>query len=204
MKNKFLFYTLLFLVSFWLILPPFSFNIPKYNKTLVLKPEKIEVQIFGKTLGINNEYRLGLDLQGGSHLVFAIDTSGFSNEDKVSAAEASRNIIEKRINFFGVSEPEVYLLKERNNYKVSVDIPGNKNPQQAIAQIGKTAQLEFREYQVKETKQGTESAQIPYFAPTQLNGQYLKKALPTIKFFLIGPNSLPSLECFLLSPKHKY
>jgi len=176
MKNKFLFYTLLFLVSFWLILPPFSFNIPKYNKTLVLKPEKIEVQIFGKTLGINNEYRLGLDLQGGSHLVFAIDTSGFSNEDKVSAAEASRNIIEKRINFFGVSEPEVYLLKERNNYKVSVDIPGNKNPQQAIAQIGKTAQLEFREYQVKETKQGTESAQIPYFAPTQLNGQYLKKA----------------------------
>lgn len=176
MKNKFLFYTLLFLVSFWLILPPFSFNIPKYNKTLVLKPEKIEVQIFGKTLGINNKYRLGLDLQGGSHLVFAIDTSGFSNEDKVSAAEASRNIIEKRINFFGVSEPEVYLLKERNNYKVSVDIPGNKNPQQAIAQIGKTAQLEFREYQVKETKQGTESAQVPYFAPTQLNGQYLKKA----------------------------
>lgn len=176
MKNKLSFYLLLFLVSFWLVLPPLSFKVPQYNKTLVLKPEKIEARVLGKTLSINNEYRLGLDLQGGSHLVFAIDTSGFKNEDKISAVEASRNIIEKRINFFGVSEPEVYLLKEGNNYKVSVDIPGNKNPQQAIAQIGKTAQLEFREYRVKETKQGTESAQVPYFAPTKLNGQYLKKA----------------------------
>lgn len=176
MKNKLFFYVFLFLFCVWIVLPPVSFKIPKYDKTLVIKPKKIEAQIFGKTIGINNEYKLGLDLQGGSHLVFAINTSGFSSEDRVSAAEASRNIIERRINFFGVSEPEVYLLKEGDNYKVSVDIPGSKDPQQAIAQIGKTAQLEFREYKIRVEQQGTESAQVPYFEPTKLNGQYLKKA----------------------------
>ena len=176
MKNKVWLYFLLFFFSVWIVMPPLSFNLPKYGKTLVLKPEKIQTQIFGKTLSINNEYKLGLDLKGGSHLVFAIDTTRFKNEDKVSAAEASRNIIERRINFFGVSEPEVYLLKEGNSYRVSVDIPGNKNPQQAIDQIGKTAQLEFREYEIRVEQQGTESAQIPYFKPTKLNGQYLQKA----------------------------
>lgn len=177
MKNPWFFPVLLFLLIFWLVLPPISFTLPQHNKTIVLKPKKIQLKFFNKTININNEFRLGLDLQGGSHLVFAINTAGFKNEDKVSAAEASRNIIEKRINFFGVAEPQVYLLKEGKNYRVSVDIPGNKNPQEAIDQIGRTAQLDFREYKLKETKQGTESAQIPYFAPTNLNGRYLKKAV---------------------------
>jgi len=176
MKKKHFLYLFLFALCLWIISPPISFMLPKYKKTIVLKPEKIEINVLGKKLGINNEYKLGLDLKGGSHLVFAIDTKAFKKEDRDSAAEASRNIIERRINFFGVSEPEVYLLKEGQNYKVSVDIPGNKNPQQAIEQIGKTAQLDFREYKVEEVQQGTETAQIPYFEPTKLNGQFLKKA----------------------------
>ena len=176
MKNRLYFYIFLILFCLWIALPPLVINLPFVNKPITIKPEKIEINVLGKKLGINNEYKLGLDLQGGSHLVFLVDTSGFKNQDIESAVEASRNIIEKRINFFGVAEPQVYLLKQNNNYRVSVDIPGNKNPQQAINQIGKTAQLDFREYKTKEVQQGTESAQMAYFEPTKLNGQFLKKA----------------------------
>ena len=176
MKNRLYFYIFLILFCLWIALPPLVINLPFINKPVTIKPERIEINVLGKKLGINNEYKLGLDLQGGSHLVFLVDTSGFKNQDIESAVEASRNIIEKRINFFGVAEPQVYLLKQNNNYRVSVDIPGNKNPQQAINQIGKTAQLDFREYKTKEVQQGTESAQMAYFEPTKLNGQFLKKA----------------------------
>jgi preprotein translocase subunit SecD len=176
MKNKVLFFSLFLFLCFWIALPPLSLMVPGLKKRVIIKPDKLEANVLGKKIGINNEYRLGLDLKGGSHLVFLIDTSGFSEVDSSIAADASRDIIEKRINFFGVSEPQIYLLKEGKNYRVSVDIPGNQNPEEAIKQIGKTAQLDFREYDTKTVKQGTQSAQIPYFKPTELGGQYLKKA----------------------------
>ena len=165
MKNRFFSLFVLVLVSLWIALPPFF-----------LKPKNPQLNILGKKIGLDQEYKLGLDLQGGSHLVFLIETKKIDPKDVTSAVEAARNIIEKRINFFGVSEPSIYLSKDAGVYKISVDIPGNKNPQQAIKQIGKVADLDFREYRTKTVKQGTQSAQIPYFVPTQLSGQYLKRA----------------------------
>lgn len=175
MKNKLLFFSLLFFACLWLAIPPTSFSLPK-GKRIVLKPKDISINILGQKLSLNNEYKLGLDLRGGSHLVFLIDTKKIPQKDVESAVEGARNIIEKRINFFGVSEPSIYLLNDRGVYKISVDIPGNKNPQQAVKQIGKVAKLDFREYFTKEVKQGTISAQMPYFEPTKLGGQFLRRA----------------------------
>lgn len=160
MKNKFFWLLLLALVCGWIALPN---NPPSFK-------------LFGRNVSLNNKYKLGLDLEGGSHLVFLVETKNLANKDIGDAIEAARNIIEKRINFFGVAEPQVYLLKEGHKYKVSVDIPGNKNPQQAIKQVGKVAQLDFREYKTKKMQQGTTSATIPYFAKTKLGGRYLRRA----------------------------
>ena len=51
--------------------------------------------------------QLGLDLKGGSHLVFEADMKDIANADRKDAIESARNIIERRVNFFGVSEPSV-------------------------------------------------------------------------------------------------
>lgn len=176
MKNRLYLFLFLFAACVWIVLPPLSLTVPGLGQKITLKPKKIELNILGKKISINNKYRLGLDLEGGSHLVFLVDTKNIKEKDVKNAVEAARNIVEKRINFFGVEEPQVYLLKQGDTHKISVDIAGKKDPQQAIKQIGKVAQLEFREYKTKEVQQGTQSAQVPYFEPSKLNGQYLRRA----------------------------
>lgn len=175
-SRKFWILALLTLVLLWVALPFLSIKIPFLNKEIVVKPKRVELGVFGREMVLNNDFKLGLDLSGGSHLVFELDTDKVAGEDREDAALAARNIIERRINFFGVSEPQVLMLNNNGVYRVSVDIPGSKNLQEAIDNIGRTAQLEFREYKTKEVKEGTSSATIPYFTETELNGRYLKKA----------------------------
>src|SRR3989344_5735668 len=55
----------------------------------------------------NLRLSLGLDLAGGSHLVFEADTSRLAEADKKDAIESAKNIIEQRVNLFGVSEARV-------------------------------------------------------------------------------------------------
>jgi len=175
-KKKWALLALLILFSVWAVLPLLLVTIPYTEKEITLKPEEIKVSIFGKELNFQNKIRLGLDLQGGSHLLFLLDTNKLLKENVTEATNAARDIIEKRVNFFGVAEPQIFLLKDGQKYKVSVDLAGNKNPQEAIKLIGRTVQLDFREYQTKKVQQGTESAVVPYFVPSKLTGQYLKKA----------------------------
>lgn len=96
----------------------------------------------------NRPWRLGLDLVGGSHLVYEIDMSKVDKSDWASVHEGLRNVIERRVNTFGVSEPLVFTAKEGNSFRVIVEIAGIKDVNQAIAQIGKTAFLDFRKVQV--------------------------------------------------------
>lgn len=55
---------------------------------------------------------LGLDLQGGAHLIYQADLSNIGAEDKASAMDGLRDVIERRINLFGVSEPVVQVQGE--------------------------------------------------------------------------------------------
>lgn len=104
-----------------------------------------------ESLGINfsdyweKPFRLGLDLQGGTHLVYDADVSQLQENDRLEAVEGVRNVIEKRVNNFGVSEPLVQTNVTGNNYRVIVDLAGIKDIHQAIDMIGKTPLLEFKE-----------------------------------------------------------
>jgi len=88
---------------------------------------------------------LGLDLQGGTHLVYQADTSKVTDIDKASAVEGVRDVIEKRVNAFGVGEPLIQTSKVGGNYRVIVELPGVTDSAKAIKMIGETPLLEFKE-----------------------------------------------------------
>jgi len=94
--------------------------------------------------GKQTKLHLGLDLQGGTHLVFQADTSKIAEADKQSAVEGAKDVIEKRVNVFGVSEPLVQTSKVGNDYRVIVELPGVTDTAKAIKMIGETPLLEFK------------------------------------------------------------
>jgi len=129
----------------------------------------------------NIPFKLGLDLQGGMHLIYEADLSSIESNDRSLVMDGLRDVIERRINFFGVSEPLVQVQRER----LVVELAGIIDPAEAIKQIGKTPFLEFKEQKanfaeiiennqkVTEAKQG--QLEDP-FQSTALTGRYLKKA----------------------------
>jgi len=112
---------------------------------LVINPLSVDFNLLG--LRIKKDFRthLGLDLKGGSHLVFEADLTKIKKEDFQDALNSARDIIEKRVNFFGVAEPIIQTIKSQDKYRISVDLPGINDVNQAVSLIGKTAQLSFKE-----------------------------------------------------------
>ncbi len=120
-------------------------DLPENIKTKYNIPSQIDINIFG--LNIKKEFttKLGLDLRGGSNLIFEADISKVKKEDLNDALNSARDVIERRINFFGVTEPQIQTVKTGDKYRLSVDLPGINNYEEAIKLIGQTAQLTFRE-----------------------------------------------------------
>lgn len=92
----------------------------------------------------SEEFRLGLDLQGGTHLVYDADMSQIPEDERVDALEGVKNVIERRVNAFGVSEPLVQTTTTGGTYRLIVELAGITDVKQAIDQIGKTPVLEFK------------------------------------------------------------
>ncbi|MDP3901582.1 MAG: protein translocase subunit SecD [bacterium] len=130
-------------------------------------------------------WRLGLDLVGGSHLLYEVDVSAVDAGDRESVFGGLRDIMERRVNVFGVSEPQVYTSKVADSYRIIVDLAGIKDTQEAVRQIGRTAQLDFRE--VAPAADDQEGAS---FIATGLDGRYLKKAQVTLNSQLGQPEIL--------------
>ncbi len=86
-------------------------------------------------------FKLGLDLQGGSQLIYEADLSSVPFEEKEQRMENLRDLIERRIDQFGVAEPLVQIKGER----LIVELAGVVDPLEAIKMIGETPYLEFRE-----------------------------------------------------------
>ena len=89
-------------------------------------------------------FRLGLDLQGGTHLVYEADTSKVPATDRAEALDGVRDVIERRVNAFGVAEPVIQTNKTGDTWRVIVELAGVKDVNQAIKMIGETPILEFK------------------------------------------------------------
>ncbi|MFA5134689.1 MAG: protein translocase subunit SecD [Patescibacteria group bacterium] len=88
---------------------------------------------------------LGLDLLGGTNLVYDADTSQIEESDKAAALEGVRDVIENRVNAFGVSEPFVQTNQAGSQWRIIVELAGITNISEAIQMIGETPLLEFKE-----------------------------------------------------------
>lgn len=118
------------------------------------------------------EIKQGIDLAGGTHLVFQADMSKIASKDKDSAIEAVRNNIERRVNLFGLTEPLIQTSKIGEEYRLVVELAGVKDINQAIDLIGQTAQLDFREL----APEATTAATLADYQPTGLTGKDLARS----------------------------
>lgn len=133
----------------------------------------------------NNTFILGLDLQGGVRVVYDIDTSSINDTERDQALESLQKVVTQRVDAFGVSEPRIYL-EEGDTTRLVVELAGIKDPEQAIATIGQTPQLEFYQGRPPEETQkileslqsgNFENIENPYFKePAVLTGQNLDRA----------------------------
>jgi len=146
-------------------------------------PKSFSFKVYKWTVDIPVKfpYHLGLDLQGGTHLIYEADLNNVSSGKAAESMEGVRDVIERRINIFGVTEP---LIQVEGKNRLVVDLAGVKDVDQAIKMIGETPSLDFREETSKEQfaalfKQQTgkdlpaEYGEGPFFLPTGLTGKDL-------------------------------
>ncbi|MFH0712243.1 MAG: protein translocase subunit SecD [Candidatus Jorgensenbacteria bacterium] len=124
--------------------------------------------LFKKWSGFRS-WRLGLDLAGGSFLIYDIDLSGVSAADRDFVVKGLRDVVERRVNLFGVREPKVYTEESAGATRLVVELAGIGDVSEAIDQIGETPFLEFREVAPAE-------GDYVAFIPTELTGRYIKGA----------------------------
>lgn len=98
-----------------------------------------------------NPFKLGLDLAGGSHLVYEADVTSIDAQDVPDLMNVLRDVIERRVNIFGVSEPIVQIesssfVTDEPKQRLVVELPGVTDVQEAVAEIGRTPLLEFKLY----------------------------------------------------------
>lgn len=156
-----------------------------------LKGTELKTTLFGRELNFSFltlpnttgrfPIKLGLDLQGGSELTLRTKMEGIAAEDKDIALESARQVIERRVNLYGVSESVVQSSKLGDERRILVELPGVKDASEAATLVGKTAQLDFREFPPGIEEEASRSG-IPVFLlakPTGLTGADLKKASVT-------------------------
>ena len=127
--------------------------------------------IFQRDLNIKQ----GLDLQGGTEVILRADMSEVPSEDRSDALDSAKEVITRRVDLYGVSEPVIRTLVNGDDYRISVSLPGVNNSQEALDLIGQTASLDFREI-----PESTTAATYADFIPTGITGKDLKKA--TVQF----------------------
>lgn len=127
-------------------------------------------------------FKFGLDLVGGSHLVYEADTSELDEADVDEAMSALRDIIEERTNLFGVAEPLVQVEKasafseSEKTERLIVELPGITDLDEAIALIGATPSLEFKLVNESAVFSTTSTSTDLMYTETGLTGRYLRNA----------------------------
>lgn len=147
-------------------------------------------------------FRLGLDLSGGSYLVYRADVSALPGGQIGESMDALRDVIERRVNLFGVAEPqvttEINTIGGDREHRLIVELPGVTDLKEAITMIGQTPLLEFKiedpnfdpakpktiSISADDIKDGVldigSIATPDYYVATDLTGRYLERA--TLQF----------------------
>lgn len=152
--------------------------------------------VFGKTINFEYELRQGLDIRGGMQVVLQADMSEIATPDRMSALESAREIIIRRVDLYGLTEPTVKTSIAGEEYRIIVELPGVEDPQAALDLVGQTASLSFAliEQIPTELLENSDEAlqnQI-FFEPTELSGKQLRRS--TVQFDPTTGEPLVGLE----------
>ncbi len=171
-QKNFIFVCLITLVSLYIALPTnlYFFNLPRLNFKLGNIDLSKEIEI-----------KQGLDIKGGVQIMLATDMSGLSEEDKKLAIDSLKDVVSRRIDLFGVSEVSIKTIQAGSEYRLSLDLPGVTDSQEAIKLIGQTAKLDFSFPIFADSPSATEVGELIGFTPTGLTGADLKKAEVTFQ-----------------------
>lgn len=168
------------LVSLIINLPrsiPINLSLGGKNINWQLKRPGLQVRLGSWKWQRDLEFKPGLDIAGGVHLVLDADMGGVPGGEKEEALNGAVEVIRRRVDLFGVSEAVVQTAQFQDKYRLIVELPGVSAVGEAINLIGQTAQLSFRE----ESPEASPSAlSLADFKPTALTGKELKKA--TVQF----------------------
>lgn len=136
----------------------------------------------------SHTFRLGLDLSGGTQLLYKADTSAIAPAQIDESMDALRETIERRVNLFGVAEPLVQRekgssLAGEGEERLIIELPGVTDSNEAIRQIGQTPVLEFRMFtststpvQAAQAVSGNELLTDALFGPAILTGRNIQRA----------------------------
>jgi protein-export membrane protein SecD len=139
---------------------------------------------------IEKGYVLGLDLQGGTRLEYEADLSRVTDNERSSALNGVRDVIERRVNSIGVSEPLVTTARAGDSWRVSVELAGIKDVNEAIKLIGETPILEFKEESTEPPRELTDEEKQKMEAD---NIEAKKKADEDLAKALKEPDALEAL-----------
>lgn len=157
----------------------------RYTSVLILIIAAALGFFIWKTNGADSRFafKLGLDLSGGTHLVYDADTSKLAPAQVQDSLSALQTVIERRVNAFGVGEPVVQLEQggalNNTGHRLIVELPGVTDVNEAIAMIGQTPVLEFKLVNKGFEASTTDAAgniNPAAFTETGLTGKYLASA----------------------------
>jgi protein-export membrane protein SecD len=118
----------------WALIPTVRFYSKPVEKRAALTADK-------KAKFVDRALKLGLDLQGGMHLVLEVDDSQLDSEAKTDALDRVLKIVRNRVDQFGVAEPNI---QKQGDKRIIVQLPGLQDPGRAKNLLGQTAVLEFK------------------------------------------------------------
>jgi len=135
-KNRLRFVLVLaaLILSAWYVYPTMRLVLMSDGQKEAMGPEELQKLK-------SDALRLGLDLEGGMHLVLEVDKSELSDEEAEDATDRALEIIRNRVDQFGVAEPSI---QKQGKERIVVQLPGVQDAMQAKSLIGQTALLEFK------------------------------------------------------------
>ena len=131
---KLVFISILILFSIWKLYPSIQYYTLTDQQREEMDPGDLD-KLRSKALN------LGLDLQGGIHLVMQVDTSGMDDEEANDAVDKAMTVIANRVDQFGLTEP---VVQRQGSSRIIIELPGMRDVDRAKNLIGQTARLEFK------------------------------------------------------------
>lgn len=180
-RTKVLFFgiVLTFIISASIALPtklPLAFSAFGKDYAFTIGSPVIDFSLFGTPIHKEFEFKQGLDIQGGMQVVLEADMSNIDSADRVDALASAKEIISRRVDLYGISEPVVQTSVANESYRINVELPGLSNSGDALALVGQTAQLDFGLFETADPESLEATQAGVRVVPTGLTGKMLKRS----------------------------